>query len=280
MTGGSGAAALRAVLSSVALAAAAAAAAVPAMAAAGSVRWLVVGASDATPGGIAQRARALAATGPDGGLVVSTADCGDPRAVFAWAAEVADTPEAARATLARLKDRVPDAYVKRCAVRAGSLLALGVPAVDASIADVPADAVNWSDADRISAVRTLDAQTRLVLQRYRAAVPDDPLEGRRTRVLLVRAGAAPLPLLDDCAGLAGAVAAAGWVALACDSEQAADHVLHTVHAFTDTGERVAEVPRCRTPRLVMGERLLCQAESVDAQGRLKLAPRVTPLARR
>lgn len=112
----------------------------------------------------------------------------------------------------------------------------------------------------------------LMLQRYRAALPDDPLEGRRTRLLLLGPGAAPRPLVEDCAGLASAVSGQGWLALACDSEQAADQVLHTVHVFTDTGERVAELPRCRTPRLVKGDRLLCQSESVDAQGRVRACP--------
>ena len=248
--------------------------------AAAGTRWLVVGASEATPGAIAKRARALDETGAGQGLVLSTADCGDARPVYAWAAEVANDFEPARAALARLRQRVPDAFIKRCNLRPGSLLALGLPAVHPSIAEVPADAVNWSDADRISAVRVLGAELSLVLQRYRAALPDDPLEGRRTRLLLVRWGAAPRPLVEDCAGLASAVAGHGWLALACDSEQAADHVLHTVHAFSDSGERVAEVARCRAPRLSADDLLLCQSESVDATGKLKLTPRSNKLARR
>lgn len=249
--------------------------------AAASTRWLVLGASEATPGAIAKRARAMAEeAGAGQGLVLSTADCGEPRPVYAWAVEVTNDFEPARAALTQLRRRVPDAFIKRCAVRAGSLLALGLPAVHPSIAEVPADAVNWSDADRVSAVRQLSPALSLVLQRYRAALPDDPLEGRRTRVLLVRAGAAPRPLVEDCAGLASAVAGHGWLALACDSEQAADHVLHTVHAFSDSGERAAEVARCRAPKLAADDQLLCQSESVDANGKLKLTPRSSKLARR
>lgn len=261
-------------------AAAGASASAPTAGAAPVVRWLVIGASDATPVGIARRAKALSASGAGEGLVLSTADCGEPRPVFAWAAEVARDPESARSALARLKPQVADAYVKRCAVRAGSLLALDLPAVDPSIAEVPDDAVNWTDRDRVSERRTLGPALGLVLQRYRTAVPDDPLEGRRTRLLLVRPGAAPALLLDDCAGLAAAVAGHGWLALACDSEQAADHVLHTVHAFSDTGEPAAAVPRCRQPRLPGGNKLVCQGESVDASGRLRLVPRSISLQRR
>ena len=243
-------------------------------------RWLVVGASDASPGAIVKHARDLAAASAGQGLVLSTADCGEPKPVYAWAAEVASDFEPARAALAHLRQRVPDAFIKRCTVRAGSLLALGLPAVHPSIAELPANAVNWRDADRLSAVQPLSPTLSLVLQRYRSALPDDPLEGRRTRLLLVRPGTPPRPLLEDCAGLASAVAGQGWLALACDSEQAADQVLHTVHAFSDSGERVAEVARCRAPRLAAGDQLLCQAESVDADGKLKLTPRNIRLMRR
>jgi hypothetical protein len=249
-------------------------------------RYLVIGASDASPAVIARRAQALAdaaaAAGDGHGLVLSTADCGDRRAVFAWVAVVADSIAAAQAALVRLKGRVPDAYVKRCIPRPGSLLALGVPAVDASIADVPDDAVNWSDADRVSSVLLLvgsGTAAGLVLQRHYVAVADDPLEGRRARVLLVQPGAAPQTLIDDCGGAQRAVLSRGWLALTCDSEQAADHVLHTVHAFTAAGAPVVEVPRCRQPRFTGVDTLQCQTEAVDAQGRLRLAPRSVRLVR-
>lgn len=236
-------------------------------------RYLVVGASAASPAAIAVQARALADAAPGGGLVVTTADCGDRRPLFAWVATVAESPAAAQSALAPLRERVPDAYVRRCTPRPGSLLALGVPAVDASIAQVPAEAVNWRDADRVSAVLALRGPGEpalLVLQRVHVATPDDPLEGRRTRVLLPQPGAPPRLLLDDCGGARDAVRTERWLALACHSEQAADHLLHTVHAFSAAGEPVLAVPRCREPRLLPPATLHCRAEAVDAQGRLRL----------
>lgn len=236
-------------------------------------RYLVIGASAATPAVIAHRAKALADAAPAGGLVATTADCGDRRPVFVWVAVVAESPAAAQAALAQLRERVPDARIRRCTPRPGSLLALGVPVVDASIAQVPADAVNWRDADRVSAVLAMSGPGEpafLVLQRVHVATPDDPLEGRRTRVLLPRAGAAPKVLLEDCGGARDAVRSPQWLALACDSEQAADHILHTVHAFSADGVEVLTVPRCREPRLVGPATLQCRAEAVDAQGRLRL----------
>jgi hypothetical protein len=256
-----------------------------AVAAAPAERYLVIGASDASPAGIARRAQALSGAaveaGDGPGLVLSTADCGDRRAVYAWAAAVADSAAAAQAVLARLKTRVADAYVKRCLPRAGSLLELGLPAVDPSIARVPADAVNWDDADRVSSVLPLvlpGSGARVVLQRHRVDEPEDPLEGRRTRVLLASPAAAPKTLIDECSGAKQAVAAHGWLALACDSEQAADHILHTVHVFTAGGAAVTQVPRCRQPRITSAVTLQCQAETVDASGRLQLSPRNVRLA--
>lgn len=236
-------------------------------------RWLVIGASANTPGVIAHKAAALADAAPGGGLIASSADCGDRQPQFVWIAAVADSQSAADAALAALRERVPGARVRRCTPRPGSLLALGVPAVDASIAHVPADAVNWRDADRVSGVLALRGPgepAALVLQRVYVATPDDPLEGRRTRVLLQRAGAAPKVLLEDCGGARDAVRSALWIALACDSEQAADHVLHTVHAFSADGVEVLTVPRCREPRITGPATLQCRAEAVDAQGRLRL----------
>jgi hypothetical protein len=236
-------------------------------------RYLVIGASTGSPAAIAHKAKALADAAPGGGLVATTADCGDRRPVFAWLAAVADSPADAQAALASLRARVPDAWLRRCTPRPGSLLALGVPAVDASIAQVPADAVNWRDADRVSAVLAVRGPgdpSSLVLQRVHVATPDDPLEGRRTRVLLPRAGSAPRVLLEDCGGARDAVRTEQWVALACDSEQAADHILHTVHAFSADGVEVLTVPRCREPRIVPPATLQCRAEAVDAQGRLRL----------
>jgi len=245
-------------------------------------RYLVIGASDVSPAGIARRAQALAEGGDGTGLVLSTADCGDRPALFAWAAAVVDSAADAQTALARLHHRMPNAYVKRCVPRAGSLLALGIPAVDASIALVSEDAVNWTDADRVSSVLPLDARgtpARLVLVRHRVAVPDDPLEGRRTRVLLALSGVAPLTLLDDCGGARGAVLVRGWLALACDSEQAGEQVLHTVYVFTAAGTPVTRVPRCRQPRISGPNTLQCQAEAVDARGRLRLSPRSVHLVR-
>jgi hypothetical protein len=248
-------------------------------------RYLVVGASEPTAAGIVQRAKPLAAAaaaaGDGPGLIVSTADCekGHPR--YVWTVALFDSASAASAALARLRTRLADAYVRRCLVRPDSLLALGIPAVDSSIADVPSNAVNWRDADRVSALLPVkgDAgETRWVLLRRHVGGADDPREGRRTSVLRLPPGGQAQTLLDDCGGAAEAVAPRDWFALSCESEQAADQVLHTVHVFTRDGATVTRVVRCREPRLDAAT-LQCSVESVDAGGRLHLAKKTLRLTR-
>lgn len=242
-------------------------------------QYLVVGASDASPQRIAARAQELARRSGKPGLVVQVSDCGEPRQVFAWASEVAGSAAAAQQALAALKRVAPDAYVKRCTVQPGSLLALRLPAIDPTIAAVPAKAVNWSDADRLSRVVRLPGAGDLVLVRYYAAVADDPLEGRRTRVALATAAGELTTLVEDCSGAAQFVRGGSWVAFTCDTEQAADHILHTVRAYTVDGAPAASVARCRAPAIA-GDALTCQSEEVDADGRLRLAPRTVRLAAR
>lgn len=247
---------------------------------AGVEQFLVIGASDASPQRIVKRAAQLAAKIGRPGLVVQTVDCGESRSVFAWASDIESSATAAKASLSRLKATVPDAYVKRCLVRPRSLLAHKRNAVDPSIADVPASAVNWSDADRVSALIKLGSAGDLMLTRYFVNQPDDVLEGRRTRVSLAGANREWVTLAADCQG-AGSVTALGpWLALSCETEQAAEHLLHTVQAYTLDGKLAAQIPRCQRPTLVAPDVLACQAETVDAAGQLRLKPLVKHLATR
>jgi hypothetical protein len=108
-----------------------------------------VGASDSSPTGISRAVKGLA-TKSSGGLVFQTPDCGEKRNVFGVALELSDSADAAKVALQRVRSTVKGAYIKRCTVTARSLLSLRFPAVDSSIANVPDDAVNWEDSDRIS----------------------------------------------------------------------------------------------------------------------------------
>ena len=147
-------------------------------------------------------------------LIVQTRDCGDKKNVFAIAAKIADSAEDAKAALPAVRNAVKDAFVKKCAVVAGSLLSLRFPAVDASIADVPDSAVNWDEEDRVSATAPLPHDGALVVARYFINEPNDPLEGRRERVIRPGAGHSDgKTLADDCPSAGGFAESQGRIAL-------------------------------------------------------------------
>jgi hypothetical protein len=234
--------------------------------------WLVVAASDPSPAGIARKAQRLSSD-HQAGLVFQTRDCGDRANVFGFAAEIATTAEAAHEALARVRTTLKEAYVKRCQVRPRTLLALRVPAVDLSIADVPENAVNWSDDDRVSAVLPVSKQSVLLIVRHFAISPDDPREGRRERIVWIGASNQPVTLADDCMSPGGATERRGRLALHCGGELAADELLHSVLVFDATGKRIAEIKRCRSPRWVADDAISCSEESVGPDGGLKLRAR-------
>lgn len=239
--------------------------------------WLLVGASDTSAAALAQRAKPLAAKLP-GGLLIQTHDCGEPKNVFAWVAELADTAGAAQGALTSVRPVAPDAYFKRCDVKPGSLLALRIDAIDPSIADVPATAVNWRDEDRVSTVRALADGRSLLVTRYFADDPNDPLEGRRERVSVIDAAGGRVLLQEQCVDAGRASVQRGDLVFQCAREQAGVELLHSVLAFDAAGHKVAEIVHCRNPRW-QGERaIVCDEESVDADGRLKLRRKLTPLA--
>jgi hypothetical protein len=239
--------------------------------------WLAVGAS-------AVSALEIAKYADRPGLVFSVRDCGEERDVLAWAWS-RSVDEAAIKTAVAAPDRpAKDGYAKRCNVKPGSLLALGIPALDPSIAKVPQDAVNWSDADRVSVIAKPDkpAGTRppgalLVVKYFDGGDPNDELEGRRERIEFVGNGKRAV-LEANCPDAAAATAiGARVVAFTCTRGQMADQLLHVTFVHDRTGKRLATVENCRTPRFGANEALTCQAESVADDGALKLAPRAIPL---
>ena len=232
--------------------------------------WLVVGASDSNPAGIARKAKA-ASQDRAAGLVFNARDCGDKRAVFGWAVEIAENEPSAKDALARAP--LEGAYLKRCKVRPGSLLALRYAAVDPTIADVPDDAVNWSEEDRVSSAIALSEGRVAVVVRYYHADPNDDMEGRRQRLIVVGPDHAVTPLMDACAGFGRVRACAGKLTFHCATEQAADQDLHSTFVFDATGRKLAEVPRCREPAWATEHVVKCSEESIGVDGMINVRPK-------
>jgi hypothetical protein len=230
--------------------------------------WLVVGASDPTPIGIVQKTKSLA---KGQGLIVQTADCGDQKNVFAWAGKIEPTEGAAKHDLEEIRKLAGDAYLKRCEVRPGTLLAFGLPAIDPSIAEVPESAVNWSDEDRVSTVKALPDGRTIILARYYEPDKEDPLEGRRVRVLLVDNAGKIRQLEKNCIQASAFRTKEGNLAFQCAREQAGNQLFHSVLLFDKRGKKRKEITRCRNPHFAKGY-LWCDAESVEGDGTLQLHP--------
>jgi hypothetical protein len=216
--------------------------------------------------------RPLAGRWPETSIAVS-ADCENlqPGVYLAVAAITADREKAGEAA-ARLRTEAGSAHVRECRPKPGSRIALGVPAVDASIRNVPDDAVNWTDDDRVSTVVKLPGSGYLWVRRTYEAAREDPREGRRESVLYFAADPRQARTLDaDCTGVTWA-ARGTWIALSCAREVAADHLLHQTTVFDrNSGKPALTLRRCRDPRFASETEVSCMAEQVDADGNLRLA---------
>jgi hypothetical protein len=238
--------------------------------------WLVVGASDKSPAAIAMKANGLIDRFP-GGLVFAAVDCGDKANVLGFAADIASEPVAAEAALVQVRRKLADAYLKRCDVKPGSLLGHRIHAVDPSIARVPSTAVNWGDEDRVSTVFNLNDGRAIAAVRYFEKAPEDPLEGKRTRLQLL-SGASSVTLTQNCLLPTRLSARKNLIAVQCVVEQAADNLLHDVLVFDSVGRRLLTVSRCAEPRWVSDTILQCKEESVDANGELKVSTKRVSVA--
>lgn len=231
--------------------------------------WLVVGASSHSAAEIARKSRLLAINAPDS-LVVQTGDCGDKKNIYAWVAEAAASPEAAQTALARVRTTAKSAYIKRCDVKPATLLALRMTVVDPSIADVPETAVNWTEKDRVSSVHHLPDGRSIVIARYFSPEMDDPLEGRRERVILT-GGKQKTAILEENCPSSGLIATfRGKVAFHCVRGEAGVHLIHNVSVFGKNGEKLTEIKGCRNPGWSGESVIECDQESVDSDGQLSL----------
>jgi hypothetical protein len=234
--------------------------------------WIIAGPTDPTAAGIAKKAGPLYRAVPDG-FVIQTADCGDNQNVFMWIGATANADKPALAARLRIRQAVPDAYMRACKVRPGSLLALRTSVVDRSIGLLPDNARNWEPGDRLSLLRPLPDGRSLIIVRYFANDSADPFGGKRERVVLVNRSGKRVVLDNDCVEPSDAVTQHGYVAFECVRGLASDNVVHGVPVFDDAGTKLFEARRCRDPKFT-GERVLtCDDEQVGADGKLEFRKR-------
>ncbi|MEJ2618686.1 MAG: hypothetical protein P8163_00205 [Candidatus Thiodiazotropha sp.] len=234
--------------------------------------WLVVGASDKSAMQIAKKENKLS-TLVDNSLVVQMIDCSQSNRMFAWLAAVSTSRSNAESVLDKVRKSVKDAYLMQCQVKANSLLAHRITAVDSSIADVPANVVNWSDEDCVSEIRSLPQGADILIIRYFENDPEDPLEGRREAVKLIDRSGEQYTLEKYCIDPEGFVQNKEQIAFVCAREQAGTHLLHSVVVFDSQGKKIKEIEYCRSPSWLGMDKLECNGETVGPDGDLVLHPR-------
>jgi hypothetical protein len=211
---------------------------------------------------------------PQAGIIASS-DCSNiSGGYFLTVVAAAPTMAAAAHMLSQLKARGDTAYIQECTPRPGSRLMLGIPLIDPSIRHVPPDAVNWTDADRISTVVKLDDDGYLWFRRWYEADREDPREGRRVSVLFVtHRPQSAHELEQDCSDPSFAVRGK-WLALDCAREAAAENLFHQLKVYElPSGKPAFSIQRCRQPQFESETALTCQAEQVDSEGELRLSPK-------
>ena len=224
--------------------------------------WLVVGASDRTPSGIAQKSRALSPGFP-GGFVVKTSDCGEATNMFAWVAEAASSRKGAEVALQRLRTVVKDAYIKRCDARAGTLLAVRINAVDTSVAEIS----EWGfvEEDGVSSVHPLP-DGRLIVVPRSFEVPDTDPAGIREPVFIMNPVSRDMELLlQNCTYPGHFITQGDLLAFDCAPEVFADFLVYAVFVFDKAERRLAHIPRCRYP-IWSGDRVIACRKLVWANG--------------
>ena len=214
--------------------------------------WLVVGASDRTPSGIAQQSIALSHKFPHG-FVVQTSDCGAASNTFAWVAEATTTREAAEVALQRLRRVVKNAYVKRCDARPGTLLGLRVNAVDRSVVEMPA----WGflDEDGVSSVHPLPDGRLIVIPRSFEVPKTDPGSVEEPVFIMSPPSKDMELLLQNCTYPGHFITQGDLLAFDCAPEVFADYLVYAVFVFDKAGRRLAHIRRCRYP-IWSGDRVI------------------------
>jgi hypothetical protein len=236
-----------------------------------AVHWLVIAGTSKDPQSVITVEKRLQASWPAASIVASQ-DCSNlsPGLYLAVMSTTSDR-SAALEEVGRLKQDVPDAYLKACIAKPGTRMAFGIAAVDPSIENVPEEAVNWTDADRVSEVLALPDSGHLWVRRTYVPDAEDPREGRRSSVLFFRNSPSEARVLEaDCDQLQYAQKD-DLIAITCAREVAGKNLLHTTDVFAQPNlAKLKSAEHCRDPKIISETEMNCAEEHVGPDGNLKL----------
>lgn len=128
------------------------------------------------------------------------------------------------------------------------------------------------------AVPIADGRTLVIKRVYKAALLEDPDQGKDQGVWLAEGGGKLEALAESCSPAEAFAAREGKLAFQCGDSVAADELLHKVLVF-DGDKQVAAVSSCRKPRWTGPAVLVCSSESVGPDGKIKLKAKKVLLGR-
>lgn len=225
---------------------------------------LPLAAAEMRPGGstwtIIQSARnpltlvgVAAARRAPGARVLSGSDCTEFRDGIYVLARPGNTRQAGKP--------LTDSYVKRCTPKAGSVAALGLPAVDPSFFAMRDTPVNFDGADIVTTIRS-----KLLLRPWYLAKANDPREGLRMAVEDV---SGPRRLIERDCSEAEVARNGRYIAIACAVEQVGERPLYRTSVYR-AGDlaRIRSEQRCHRPKFVAERILECTAQQVGPEGHI------------
>jgi len=237
--------------------------------------WLAIIATETSAAAIAAKRKQLLNLYPSAKIVHSN-DCSNLKpGLFLLVSHISGKDRTPEEVLTEIRTDVVDAYSRPCSVVTPSLLSLRIPVIHASIDQVPVDAVNWSNEDRVSQLLKVNDAEYLLIERAYDSHNESPLEGMKQSVYYFKGYPKQRILIEkNCWDISQPDSLGNRFSLHCANEMAADQWLHTSIVFDIEAQSIVfRESYCRNPRLASENQLSCEKESIDADGRLSLSRR-------
>ncbi|WP_143058837.1 hypothetical protein [Nitrosomonas marina] len=205
--------------------------------------------------------------------IIDTNDCQNLRKNLYVIASIDTQRHLAQKTIEKWRKRKhEDAYLRHCIIIQESRLALRIPPVDNSFIQNIIQPINWDSDEVITQLKFLNPEMAAIIKPHYQPDPEDIREGLKIRIdLLWLKSNQHKELFSDCID-PELLNNDQFLAVSCVTEIAADNLLHSTSVFSlNDGAMIFRQNRCREPKFTDNQ-LICQKETVDADGKLHHMP--------
>ena len=173
-------------------------------------------------------------------------------------------------SLAMAKQKIPDSYARSCRSKVLAPHLKGETEIDQSFSALTVPPVNWGGGQMLARiVGPNDGHAAVLLNPYFNNIENDPNEGLRYAIRLLRPNRLGVDLVRDCID-AQVSSNRSYVAVACATEQVVEQPIFQTRVFKiGTEALVATFDRCAAPKLIASSRkLVCAEQSISSQGQV------------